>query len=420
MQEIYLESPEKAINIHEIGFAISRLLKQFPKIKKILLLPPDYTRCFSMAGDIVQIIYNQLKGRAQIDIMPAVGTHAMISDEEREKMFGDIPKKNFLYHNWRTDTMKIGEVPSDFVSKVSDGLFTESIDVEVNKNFWENDYDLILSIGQVVPHEVVGMANYSKNIFVGIGGRQMINKSHMLAALCGIEQALGNDHSPARKIFDYAQEWYLAKKPLVYILTVTTTERDITQLLGLYIGDSRKAFEKAVDLSQKCNIVYLDRPAKKVVAYLDPMELKTTWVGNKGIYRSRMAIADGGELLLIAPGIHAFGENDEVDKAIRQYGYKGRDHILELYRKNCFPNQLMVPAHLIHGSSDGRFSVTYAVDPSLISQQEIESVGFNFMDVHDALKKYNIKELRDGFQIMPNGEEIYFIHTPATGLWRLH
>ena len=235
-----------------------------------------------------------------------------------------------------------------------------------------------------MPHEVVGMANYSKNIFVGIGGRQMINKSHMLGAICGIEQALGNDYAPAREVFDYAQEHYLKEKPLIYILTVTTTSSAGTDLNGLYIGSSRKVYEEAVKMSQKLNITYLERPAKKVVAYLDPMELKTTWVGNKGIYRSRMAIADGGELILLAPGVHSFGENEEVDKAIRQYGYIGRDEVLKLYKRNKFPNQLMVPAHLIHGSSDGRFSITYAVDPKLISKAEIESVGFKYMDIHDA------------------------------------
>ena len=253
--------------------------------------------------------------------MPALGTHAMINDEERIKMYGDIPKANFLHHKWQSDTIKIGEVPKDFVAKISNNLFNDTIDVEVNKYFWEDDYDLILSIGQVVPHEVVGMANYSKNIFVGIGGRQMINKSHMLGAICGIEKALGNDYAPARQVFDYAQEHYLKNKPLVYILTVTTTNKDDTiNLNGLYIGTSRQAYEQAVQLSQKLNITYLNKPAKKVVAYLNPMELKTTWVGNKGIYRSRMAIADGGELLLLAPGIHSFGENAEVDEVIRKYG----------------------------------------------------------------------------------------------------
>ena len=420
MEEIYISSPEQSLTQADIDSAVDGLLKQYPDVKKLLIIPPDYTRCFSKAGEITRAIYQRLHGKAKIDIMPALGTHAMITEEERVKMFGDIPASLFIHHKWQTDTVNIGTVPSEFVSNLSDGAFTDPIDVEVNRKFWEDDYDLILSVGQVVPHEVVGMANYSKNIFVGIGGRQMINKSHMLGAICGIEQALGNDHAPAREVFDYAQDHYLKDKPLVYILTVTTTDNTGTNLNGLYIGSSRKVYEEAVKMSQQLNITYLEKPAKKVVAYLDPMELKTTWVGNKGIYRSRMAIADGGELLILAPGVHNFGENEEVDKAIRQYGYIGRDKILELYKQNKFPNQLMVPAHLIHGSSDGRFSITYAVDPALMSKQEIESVGFKYMDVHDALKVYDPNKLHDGWQTMPNGGEIYFIKNPATGLWRLH
>ena len=234
MNEIYLSSTKNLSN-YDIETAIDKLLQQYDNLRKILIIPPDFTRCFSKAGDITQIIYKKLSTNVKIDIMPALGTHAMINDEERIKMYGDIPKANFLHHKWQSDTIKIGEVPKDFVAKISNNLFNDTIDVEVNKYFWEDDYDLILSIGQVVPHEVVGMANYSKNIFVGIGGRQMINKSHMLGAICGIEKALGNDYAPARQVFDYAQEHYLKNKPLVYILTVTTTNKDDTiNLNGLY------------------------------------------------------------------------------------------------------------------------------------------------------------------------------------------
>ena len=291
--------------------------------------------------------------------------------------------------------------------------------MEVNRIFWEGGYDLVLSIGQVVPHEVAGMANYSKNVFVGIGGRQMINKTHMLGAVCGMEKALGEDHAPVRQVFDYAQARFLKDRPVVYVLTVTTEHKGDVALRGLYIGDSRTAFERAVALSQRLNITYLDRPARKVVAYLDPLELKTTWVGNKGIYRSRMAIADGGELLLLAPGIARFGESDEIDAAIRAFGYRGRDYVLRHYRQGAFENRLMVAAHLIHGSSDGRFRITYATNPALLSKAEVEAVGFSHLDLDAALARYDPAKLQDGFQTLPDGEEIYFIRTPALGLWRL-
>ena len=280
---------------------------------------------------------------------------------------------------------------------------------------------MILSVGQVVPHEVVGMANYSKNIFVGIGGRQMINKSHMLSAICGMEKALGVIDSPARKVFDYAQEHFLSSLPLVYIQTVTKLdEQENVSLKGLYIGSSRKPFEMAAALSQELNIVHVERRAKKVVTYLDPYELKTTWVGNKGIYRTRMAVADGGELVILAPGVKAFGENPEMDQMTRTYGYKGRDYILSLFKKGVFENRIMAAAHLIQGSSDGRFTITYCTRPENLSKEEILQAGYEWRDYEEASRIYNPDTLKEGWNTLENGEEIYFVKTPALGLWKVN
>ena len=290
----------------------------------------------------------------------------------------------------------------------------------MNRELIYGNYDLILSVGQVVPHEVVGMANYSKNIFVGIGGRQMINKSHMLSAVCGMEKALGVADSPARKVFDYAQDHFLSSLPLVYIQTVTTLdEEENVSLKGLYIGSSRKPFEHAVELSSELNIVHLDRRAKKLVTYLDPYELKTTWVGNKGIYRTRMAVADDGDLIILAPGVKDFGENKEMDTMTRTYGYKGRDYVLKLFEEGAFENRIMAAAHLIQGSSDGRFRITYCTRPENLSKEEINNVGYEWADYEEMAKKYNPETLKDGWNILEDGEEIYFVKTPALGLWKV-
>jgi nickel-dependent lactate racemase len=388
-------------------------------IKKILIMPPDFTRCYSMAGDITQILYHKLSPSCHVDIMPAIGTHMAMNEEELEKMFGnEIPRDAFIVHDWRNDTVSLGLVPKKFVNKLSQGLFNEDIEVEVNKRLISGEYGLILSVGQVVPHEVVGMANYSKNIFVGCGGRQMINKSHMLSAICGMEKAMGVQDTPARLVFDYAQEHYIADLPLIYIQTVTTMKNNKVELNGLYIGNERTVFEQAVKLSQKLNITYVGKPFQKVVAYLDEHELKTTWVWNKGIYRTRKIVADGGELILLAPGIRSFGENEEVNRAICKYGYKGRDYVLNLY--NTVPeikNNMMVAAHLIQGSSDERFTITYATQH--LTKEEIEGVGFNYMPLSEAYKLYDPEKLEDGYNILENGEEIYFVRTPAMGLWTI-
>lgn len=420
MKELYLTREGEGISSSQLEELLDSLLEQWPGVKKVLIVPPDYTRCYSCAGIITQILYRKLKASAVVHIMPALGTHMPMDERELSLFFGDeIPQEAFLIHRWQSDTVKLGSVPAEVCSEISGGLFPEEIAVEVNHRLIDGGYDLILSVGQVVPHEVVGMANYSKNIFVGLGGREMINKSHMLSAICGMEKALGVTDSPARKLYDYAQRQYLdGRLPLVYLQTVTTREEGEVRLQGLYTGQSRRPFELAAELSQKLNICHESRRAKKVVAYLDPDELKTTWVGNKGVYRTRMVVADGGELILLAPGIRAFGENEEMDQMTRRYGYTGRDHILELYRQGAFEGRLMSAAHLIQGSSDGRFTITYATKPENLSREEVEGVGYQWADYEETARRYDPQVLRDGWNILPDGEEIYYVGTPALGLWK--
>ena len=421
MKELYLTEEEKGISGEQLEKMIDDLLVQYPNAKKVLIIPPDYTRCYSYAGEITQLLYKKLSQSAEVDVIPALGTHMAMNEEEMQKFFGDVvPRERIIVHHWQTDTVCLGYVPAEVCSEISDGLFPEQIDVEVNHLLVDGGYDLILSVGQVVPHEVVGMANYSKNIFVGTGGREMINKSHMLSAICGMEKALGVTDSPARKVYDYAQQHFIdGKLPLVYLQTVTTRENEILKLHGLYIGDSRKPFELAAELAQKLNIVHVERRAKKVVTYLDPEELKTTWVGNKGIYRTRMTVADGGELIVLAPGVIAFGENEEMDKMTRKYGYTGTEHILELYRQGVFEGRLMSAAHLMQGSSEGRFTITYATKPENLSKEEIESVGYQWADYNEITKRYNPETLKEGWNVLPDGEEVYFVGTPALGLWKV-
>lgn len=420
MKELYLTEEEKGLSAEQLDAQLDALLEQWPGVKKVLIIPPDYTRCYSYAGEIAQILYKKLSPVAKVDVMPALGTHMPVSDEEHDKFFGDIPKDAIIVHHWQTDTVRLGYVPAEVCAEISHGLFPEQIDVEVNHLLVDGGYDLILSVGQVVPHEVVGMANYSKNIFVGTGGREMINKSHMLSAICGMEKALGVIDSPARQAYDYAQKHFIdGKLPLVYLQTVTTRENEVLKLHGLYIGQSRTPFEMAAKLSQKLNIVHVERRAKKVVTYLDPEELKTTWVGNKGIYRTRMIVADGGELLVLAPGVKDFGENEEMDRMTRKFGYSGTEHILELYREGAFDGRLMSAAHLMQGSTEGRFTVTYATKPENLSKEEIESVGYQWIDYNTAAARYNPQTLAEGWNVLPDGEEIYYVGTPALGLWKV-
>jgi len=371
----------------------------------------------SGAGKITAMYYELLGDTCKIDVLPALGTHDPMTERECRKFFGEgVPFDAVIKHNWRTDIVKIGEVPAEFVAEVSDGLVTTAIDVEVNKLILDKSYDLIISIGQVVPHEVVGMANYSKNIFVGCGGSSMINSSHMLGAFYGLERIMGKDFSPVRKVLDYAEEHFVADVPLMYALTVTTADMDDVAIHGLFIGRERSLFERAVGMSQQKNLIFVEKPLKKVVVYLDENEFKSTWLGNKAVYRTRMAIADGGELIVQAPGVKKFGEDSGNDKLIRKYGYVGRENVLKLCDENTdLRENLSVAAHLIHGSSDGRFSVTYCTGQ--LTKEEVESVNFIYMPIADALKIYDPAVLKDGFNILDDGEEIFYISKPALGLW---
>ena len=391
---------------------------QGKNLQKVLLIPPDLTRLHSCAGKITGIYYDLLKSSCQVDIMPALGTHEPMTEQECRFFFGDrIPYQSMIVHDWRRDVVKIGRIPGEYVHEISEGLVYEPIDVEINKRLLDSSYDLIISIGQVVPHEVVGMANYSKNIIVGCGGCSVINHSHMLGAVYGMEKIMGRDHSPVRKVFDYAEEHFLSGLPLMYVLTVTTQMEEKTRLHGIFIGRNRRLFEEAVCLSQEKNVNFLEKPLKKVIVYLDEKEFKSTWLGNKAIYRTRMAIADGGELIILAPGVKKFGEDGTNDRLIRKYGYVGRKRVLELCSENDdLKNNLSVAAHLIHGSSDGRFSVTYA--PGRMTKEEIEGVHLKYGNCGDLTQKYNPEKLKEGVNNLP-GEVVFFVSNPAIGLWAL-
>jgi len=418
MEHFVYSKSEQGLTADEIRQALLVSLEG-KELKHALIVPPDFTRFHSNAGLITNIYYHELMSRGcEVDILPALGTHVPMTAEECEVMYGDIPFEKFIPHNWREDVMKIGEVPSEFVEEITENLWRDKVNVEINRLVMDEKYDIILSIGQVVPHEVIGMANHAKNLFVGVGGSDMINSSHMIGAVYGMERMMGKDHTPVRKIFDYGMEHHLKYRPVVFALTVCTAPEGKIRTHGLFIGDTRKVLEAAIELSQEKNIDFVDTGIRKCVVYLDPSEFHSTWLGNKSVYRTRMAIADGGELLVLAPGIERFGEDDQVDLLIRKYGYKGRIRTLEEFEtpeNQDLRDNMGAAAHLIHGSSDGRFKITYAV--SKISQDEIREVGFEAVDYEDMIKRYDPAELKYGYNTLPDGEEIYYIPNPALGLW---
>ena len=400
----------------ELENGLYTALEKLGPRKKVLVIPPDFTRFHSRAGDITSLLYKYYKENLK-DILPALGTHAPMTDQQIAEMFPGVPEELFRIHDWRKDVVTVGTVPGDYISEITGGALDYSWPAQLNKLVYNGGHDLILSVGQVVPHEVVGMANYNKNLFVGTGGPEGINKSHFVGAVHGIERILGKADNPVRRMLNYASEHFITHLPVVYIHTVIRRDENGKLVIcGLYVGDDPDVFTLPASLSLKVNFTVFEKPLEKVVVYLDPSEFKSTWLGNKSIYRTRMAMADNGELIVLAPGLKEFGEDKEIDRLIRKYGYKGTPATLEALKQNVELNQnLSAAAHLIHGSTEGRFSVTYC--PGFLTKEQIESVNFKYADLNEALKKYDPEKLKDGFNTLSDGQEIFYISNPATGLW---
>ncbi|WP_088654102.1 lactate racemase domain-containing protein [Geofilum rhodophaeum] len=409
-------SETEELSSNDLRTALHEALDKLGKRQKVLAIPPDYTRLHSKAGEITAHAW-EYYGDKLTDILPALGTHVAMTPEEISDMFPKVPHDLFRVHDWRNDVVTLGVVPGDYIAEITDGRISYDWPAQVNKMLVEGQHDLILSIGQVVPHEVIGMANYNKNIFVGTGGAEGINKSHFIGAAYGMERIMGRANNPVRRVLNYASEHFAQDLPIVYVQTVIGRNKAgklVTR--GIFIGDDEEVFEMAADLSIKVNFEMVAEPLKKVVVYLDPSEFRSTWLGNKSIYRTRMALADGAELIVLAPALKEFGEDKTIDKLIRKYGYCGTPKTLEYVENNeDMKNNLGAAAHLIHGSSEGRFSVTYC--PGHLSREEIESVHFQYADLNEMLKRYNPETLKDGFNTLPDGEEIFYISNPAVGLW---
>ena len=384
--------------------------------RRVLAIPPDITRLNSLGGEITAIA-NDYYGDALTDILPALGTHSPMTEQQMDVMFAGVPHDKFRVHDWRGGIEDVGEVPADYIREVSEGRVDYSIKAQVNRLLLDPGFDLILSIGQVVPHEVVGMANHAKNIFVGVGGVDFINKSHYLGASYGMERIMGRAGGPVRAALEFARTRFTGQLPIIYILTVRASEGGRMVTKGIFIGDDFECFERAVALSRKVNFVQLDREIHKCVVYLDPAEFKSTWLGNKAIYRTRMALADDAQLLILAPGLREFGEDAAMDALIRRFGYRGTPLTLDAVAADAgLRANLGAAAHLIHGSSEGRFDITYAPGGGL-TRQDIEVVGFGYADLQPLLERYRPEKIHDGWNILPDGEEIFYISNPALGLW---
>ncbi|MBL8827285.1 MAG: hypothetical protein JNM18_09885 [Planctomycetaceae bacterium] len=409
-------SPTTELSDADLRAALHGVFDKLGERRKVLALPPDFTRFNSRAGLLTCQTHEYFDDRLT-DVMPALGTHFPMPAWQLDKMFPGVPHSLIREHRWRDDVVTIGHVPSEFVAQATEGIWDKPWPAQVNRLVWNGGHDLILSIGQVVPHEVIGMANYNKNVFVGTGGSQGINESHFIGAAYGMERMMGRADTPLRRILNYAQDHFCQHLPLLYVLTVVgTNERRELVTRGLFIGDDHDCYSQAAALSIQVNFTILDQPLSKVVVYLDDEEFHSTWLGNKSIYRTRMAIADAGELIVLAPGVKTFGEDPQIDRLIRKYGYRTTPEVMRFMRENDdLQGNLSAAAHLIHGSSEGRFGVTYC--PGHLTVGEIEGVGYKYADLAETRRRYDPAKLVDGWNTLADGERVFYISNPALGLW---
>jgi nickel-dependent lactate racemase len=399
----------------QLNGLLAEALSKLGTRSRVLAVPPDYSRVHSRAGELTRYAWEYYGDRLKA-VLPALGTHTPMQAEQITRMFGKIPQGLFHAHDWRTGVVTLGEVPAEFIEEQSEGKLHYAWPAQVNRLIADGGYDLILSLGQVVPHEVIGMANYNKNILVGTGGRDGINRSHYLGAVYGMERIMGRAENPVRRVLNYAAERFLRDVPIVYVLTVVGRTADGgLAVRGLFIGDDAECFHRAADLSLQVNFEILDEPIRTAVVYLDADEFQSTWLGCKAIYRTRMALADGAELIILAPGLKEFGEDQSIDRLIRKYGYHGTPATLAAVNANeDLASELSAAAHLIHGSSEGRFTVRWC--PGLLSAEEVTGAGFAYGDLRTMLARYDPRKLGHGCNRV-EGEEVFFIANPGLGLW---
>ncbi|UFU04923.1 lactate racemase domain-containing protein [Ruania halotolerans] len=388
------------------------------ELRRVLLLPPDITRAHAGVGWITEYLYHRLdQAGAEVHVIPTLGQHVPHSAQDNAWMFGSIPDERIHAHDWRDGVTHVGTVPADVVAERTGGAVTWEMPIDLNTMTVTQEWDLIINVGHVVPHEVLGFANHNKNYFIGLGGKRTLGAAHMASAVYGIENNLGNLLTPVRACFNWAEEQFLGDLPDVYLQVVMAYD-DSGSLVhtGVYVGDDLDTYLSAARASMAQNITEFAEPVDKIVAVMQADEFHATWVANKAVYRTRMAMADGGELLIIAPGVERFGEQPEVDALIRKYGYLSKDEVLAKYATEADMQDIPhATAHLVHGSAEGRFQITYA--PGKLTQEEVESVGYGYLDIDEALRRYDPAVMQDGWNTMPDGERVFFISTPSAGLW---
>jgi nickel-dependent lactate racemase len=303
------------------------------KGKRILLIVPDHTRT-APVGLLFQKIFAQIGEPAkELDVLIALGTHPAMSEEaichrleitgeERRARYGKV---RFFNHEWDNPAAlrEIGTLTAAEVSELTGGLVAMDVPVEINKRVF--DYDQIIIVGPVFPHEVVGFSGGNKYLFPGVGGPKILNFFHWLGAVVTNPMIIGNKWTPVRKVVDRAGALVKVDK-LCFAMVVAPDKT----LAGLSAGSPEAAWDAASEISKRVHIIYKDRPFQTVLSNMPPM-YDDLWVAGKGMYKLEPVVADGGELIIYAP--HVTEISVTHGRTIEAVGYHCRDYFLKQWDK---------------------------------------------------------------------------------------
>jgi len=299
--------------------------------RRLLLIVPDHTRT-APVGPVFQAIHAHLGRVAKIDVMIALGTHPPmpeqaicerleISEEERRTRYGDV---QFFNHEWNNpDALaEVGVIGSAAIEELSGGLFGMDVPVRINRRVF--DYDELIIIGPVFPHEVVGCSGGNKYLFPGIGGPEILNFFHWLGAVVTNPMIIGNKWTPVRKVVDRAASLVPMAKTCFALVV------DGPDWAGLFAGSPEAAWDAASDLSRERHIVRKSKPFQTILSCA-PKMYDELWVGGKCMYKLEPVLADGGELIIYAPHISEVSVTH--GKLIETIGYHCRDYFLKQWEQ---------------------------------------------------------------------------------------
>ena len=391
-----------------------------PADKRILVLIPDLTR--SGPTDLMfQFIADALAPRARrLDFMVALGTHHALNEQQLAKLTGlsaqeraeRYPDVRLLNHSWDDpDALEvIGTFPAEKMAAYTDGLLAEDIPIDINKRAI-HDYDLILVCGPVFPHEVVGFSGGNKYLFPGISGAAFLNFFHWLGALLSIPKVIGVKETKVREAIDFATGMVpIERAALCYVV-----DGDSKGLAALYFGAPEEAWSKAVDVSKRRHIKYVDRPFSRVLARA-PRMYDDLWVGGKCMYKLEPILADGAELIIYAP--HITEVSHTHGKILREIGYHTRDYFVTQWEKfRQYPWGLL--AHSAHvrgigkmenGVENCRVQVTLATG---IPEEVCSQINLGYLDPATVdIDEFRGREAEGVLFVPTAGEVLYRLNDP--------